>query len=58
MLDLARIYDYTTKRFNEQVKNNNDKFDNDFKFEVFEEEFIFILRSKKSTANMFSKRRY
>ncbi len=32
MLDyeLAEIYGYTTTRFNEQVKNNIEKFDDDF----------------------------
>ena len=32
--DLARIYGYETKRFNEQVKNNIEKFDNDFMFRL------------------------
>jgi len=34
MLDfeLAEIYGYRTKAFNQQVKNNNDKFDHDFSF--------------------------
>lgn len=30
--DLAEIYGYTTKRFNEQVKNNIERFDDDFRF--------------------------
>ena len=32
MLDfeLAEIYGYSTKRFNEQIKRNNEKFDDDF----------------------------
>ncbi len=51
MLDfeLAEIYGYTTKRFNEQVKNNIDKFDDDFMFQLTENEFK-NLRSKKSTS--------
>lgn len=34
MLDfeLAEIYEYETKRFNEQVKNNIEQFDDDFRF--------------------------
>ena len=34
MLDFefAEIYGYTTKRFNEQVKNNIERFDEDFRF--------------------------
>ena len=36
MLDfeLAEIYGYETKRFNEQVKNNIEKFDDDFRFQL------------------------
>ena len=30
--DLADIYGYTTKAFNQQVKNNIGKFDDDFRF--------------------------
>ena len=30
--DLAEIYGYTTKAFNQQVKNNIEKFDEDFIF--------------------------
>ena len=47
--DLAEIYGYTTKRFNEQVKNNEIKFDSDFRFRTTQIE-IDILRSKKSTS--------
>ncbi len=41
MLDfeLAEIYGYTTTRFNEQVKNNMEKFDEDFMFQLTKEEF-------------------
>ena len=68
--DLARIYGYETKRFNEQVKNNIEKFPEDFMFELTKPETLDILRSqiatapddlrsKKSTANeLSSKRRY
>ena len=47
--DLAEIYGYSTKRFNEQVKNNIGKFDNDFMFRLNEFEHTF-LRSKFSTS--------
>ena len=52
MLDfeLAEIYGYSTKRFNEQVKNNITKFDDDFRFQLTKEEAD-ILRSKKSTSS-------
>ena len=47
--DLARIYGYTTKRFNEQVKNNINKFDDDFMFQLTDDEVLSLSRSKKST---------
>ena len=47
--DLAEIYGYDTKRFNEQVKNNKERFDDDFMFQLTKEEFD-NLRSKNSTA--------
>ncbi len=37
--DLAEIYGYDTKNFNRQVKNNIEKFDYDFMFQLTEEEF-------------------
>ena len=52
MLDyeLAEIYGYETKRFNEQVKNNIERFDADFRFQLTDEE-IYNLRSKISTSS-------
>ncbi|MCR5036274.1 MAG: ORF6N domain-containing protein [Bacteroidales bacterium] len=50
--DLAEIYGYTTKRFNEQVKNNIEKFDDDFRFQLTKEEYDEILRSKNSTSKI------
>ena len=49
--DLAEIYGYETKRFNEQVKNNIERFDEDFRFQLTDEE-VEYLRSKISTANI------
>ena len=49
--DLAEIYGYTTKRFNEQVKNNIEKFDKDFMFQLTWEEYNTILKSKISTSS-------
>ena len=37
--DLAAIYGYTTTRFNEQVKNNIERFDTDFRFQLTDLEF-------------------
>lgn len=52
MLDfeLAEIYGYTTKKFNQQVKNNLEKFDNDFRFQLTKDEWE-NLRSKKLTSS-------
>ena len=47
--DLAQIYGYTTKTFNQQVKNNITKFDEDFRFKLTKEEHNEILRSKELT---------
>ncbi|MBP5395844.1 MAG: ORF6N domain-containing protein [Bacteroidales bacterium] len=37
--DLAAIYGYETRRFNEQIKNNIERFDEDFRFQLTELEF-------------------
>lgn len=44
--DLAEIYGYTTKAFNQQVKNNIEKFAEDFRFQATREEYREILGSK------------
>lgn len=44
--DLALIYGVETKRINEAVKNNKEKFPQDFFFELTQDEFE-DLRSKK-----------
>ena len=48
--DLAEIYGYSTKRFNEQVKNNIAKFDVDFRFQLNNAEISLLSRSKISTS--------
>ena len=53
--DLAELYGVETKRINEAVKNNQDKFPKDFFFELSDDEFE-ILRSKISTTS-FAKTR-
>lgn len=47
--DLAEIYGYETKRFNEQVKRNKEKFDDDFMFRLNGEELNEISRSQNAT---------
>lgn len=49
--DIAKIYGVETKRINEAVKNNNEKFPQDYMFELTEKEFE-KLRSKISTTNI------
>ena len=53
--DLAILYNVETKRINEAVRNNKDKFPSDFYFALTDKEFI-DLRSKISTTD-FSKTR-
>ena len=53
----SEIYGYTTKAFNQQVKNNIEKFDEDFMFELTDDE-VENLRSNFLTANLNSKSRY
>lgn len=49
-MELAEIYGYTTKAFNQQVKNNIHKFDDDFRFQLTKDEWA-NLRSKKLTSS-------
>ena len=44
--NLAEIYGYRTKAFNQQVKNNIEKFDKDFRFQLSRKEYREILGSK------------
>ncbi len=53
--DLAEIYGYETKLFNEQVKNNIARFPEDFMFQLTSEEADIISRSKKSASKMQTK---
>jgi len=46
--DLALMYGVETKRLNEQVKRNQDRFPDDFMFQITESEWE-ILRSQNAT---------
>ena len=48
--DLAALYGVPTKRFNEQVRRNLERFPEDFMFQLTEEEFA-ALRSHFATSN-------
>lgn len=54
--DVAELYGVETKRINEAVKNNTDKFPDGYMFKLTHEELIY-LRSKNSTTNISSKSR-
>ncbi len=54
--DLASLYDVETKRINEAVKNNPEKFPGDFYFELTKEETE-ILKSKFSTSSWGGRRK-
>jgi hypothetical protein len=50
--DLAKIYGYTTKDFNRQVKNNIGRFDEEYRFQLTRDEYINILRCKNCTLEL------
>lgn len=54
-MDLADIQGYSTKVFNRQVKNNIEKFDQDFMFQLTDEEYE-NLRCKNSTSSWGGRR--
>lgn len=49
--DLAAIYGYETRAFNQQVKNNVQKFDEDFRFQLTKEEYAKVLEFKDCMEN-------
>lgn len=54
--DLALLYQVETRRLNEQVKRNNDRFPEDFMFQLTKEEFD-ILKSQFATSNWGGRRK-
>jgi len=54
-MDLAKIYGYSTKDFNRQVKNNIEKFELDFMFQLSDDECE-NLRCKNSTSSWGGRR--
>lgn len=49
--DLARIYGYSTKSFNQQIKNNIERFDDEYRFQLTNKEYN-NLRSKNLTSSL------
>ena len=54
--DLAELYGVETKRVNEAVRNNPDKFPEDYMFEISSDELLY-LRSKISSTKVSTKSR-
>lgn len=50
-MDLAEIYGYTTKAFNQQVKRNIEKFPNDFMFQLTKEDIEFLKLQNEFSAS-------
>lgn len=55
-VDIAELYNVETKRINEAVKNNPDKFPEDYMFKLTQEE-VSYLRSNNSATNISPKSR-
>ena len=54
--DLAEIYGYETRKFNEQVKYNIEKFDSDFRFQLSKDEYAQLDRTALISEFRTSKR--
>lgn len=50
--DLAKLYGVTTKRLNEQVKRNRERFPDDFMFQLAGEEAESLRRSRSQSATL------
>lgn len=55
--DLAKLYDYSVKRLNEQVKRNRDRFPEDFMFQLTTNEYDAILKSQNATSSYGGRRK-
>lgn len=51
-VDLARIYGVPTKRLNEQVKRNSERFPADFAFRLTNDEAVKLLRARSQIATL------
>ena len=56
--DLAKLYGVETKRLNEQVRRNPERFPHDFAFQLTEPELVEILRSQSATSKRGNNRKY
>jgi hypothetical protein len=55
--DLAKLYGVTTKRLNEQLRRNRNRFPKDFAFQLTDDE-VDALRSQIATSSSHGGRRY
>ena len=56
--DLANLYEVTTKAFNQGVKRNEDRFPDDFRFQLTQNEHDLLLRSQSVTLKRGQHRKY
>ena len=56
--DVALCFNVSTKRLNEQMRRNIERFPKDFCFKLNKEEVTQILRSQFATTSILSSRRY
>ena len=57
--DVAKLFGVESKRLNEQMRRNTERFPEDFCFRLTDEELSYVLRSQNATSNVISsKRRY
>ena len=52
--DLAEIYGFTTKRFNQQINRNIERFPDDFMFQITKEESDNLARSHFATSRIYA----
>ncbi|MBQ6921099.1 MAG: ORF6N domain-containing protein [Bacilli bacterium] len=52
--DLAEIYGFTTKRFNQQINRNIERFPDGFMFQITKEESNYLVRSQIVTTRIWT----
>lgn len=56
--DLADIYGFTTKRFNQQINRNLERFPDDFMFQITKDELDYLVRSQFATSRIYASGNY
>jgi len=52
--DLAELYGVSTKRLNEQVKRNKERFPEDFMFQLTKKEFLMLQNEASASRSQFA----